>query len=242
MMDTPEREGHRQRLREKFLQHGLEKFTDEEIVELLLTLATPRRDCKQSARDVLGKFKTLRNVLEAELADLTVIKGIGPNNAFGIKFIHQITRKFLRERMMGRPYLNNSEEVLDYLNHAMRGLKHEVFRVIYLSAAHEIVDEESIAAGTATEVPVTPRQIVERAVKGGAAAIVLAHNHPGGEPLPSDEDRALTRETGFTAAVMGVRLLEHLIIAPGGHFSFAAEGILRDHEAEYNRVTARLFR
>ncbi len=242
MMDTPEREGHRQRLREKFLRHGLEKFTDEEIVELLLTLATPRRDCKRAARDVLEKFKTLRNVLEAELADLTVIKGIGPNNAFGIKFIHQITRKFLRERMMGRPYLNNSEEVLDYLNHAMRGLKYEVFRVIYLSAAHEILDEESIAAGTATEVPVTPRQIVERAVKGGAAAIMLAHNHPGGDPLPSAEDVALTRETGFTAAVMGVRLLEHLIIAPGGYFSFAAEGLLKDYDAEYNRVTARLFR
>ncbi len=242
MTDERHLDGHRQRLREKFLAHGLEKFTDEEIVELLLTLATPRRDCKQPARAVLAKFKTLRAVFEADLAGLTQIKGVGPVNAFGIKFIHQITRKFLREKMLGRPYLNNSEEVLDYLDHAMRGLKHEVFRVIYLSPSHEIVDEESIAAGTATEVPVTPRQIVERAVKGGAAGIVLAHNHPGGEAAPSDEDRQLTRETSFTAAVMGVRLLEHLIIAPAGHFSFAAEGFLAEYEKEFARVGARFFR
>lgn len=242
MTDGGQREGHRQRLRDKFLRHGLEKFTDEEIVELLLTLATPRRDCKQAAREAMAKFGSLRRVLEADLAALTEVKGVGPNNAFGIKFIHQVARKYLRERMIGRPFINSSEEVMDYLDHAMRPLGHEVFRVIYLSAAHEIMDEESIAAGTAAEVPVSPRQIAERAVKSGALGIVLAHNHPGGEPEPSAEDRELTRETAFVCHVMGIRLLEHLIIAPKGHFSFAAEGLLKEYESEFSKLHQRLFR
>ncbi|MBI5178028.1 MAG: DNA repair protein RadC [Nitrospinae bacterium] len=241
-MTEPERAGHRERLRKKFLEHGLDKFTDEEIVELLLTFATPRRDCKQQARQAMAQFKTLRNLFEAPTEELTKISGIGPNNAFGIKFIHQITRKFLRERMMNRPYLNSSEEVLEYLYHAMRSLTHEAFRVIYLSAAHEIVNEETIAVGTATEVPVTPRQIVERAVKNGSASIVLAHNHPGGEPAPSDEDRLLTRETAFLCGMMGLRLLEHLIIAPGGHFSFAQEGHLAEYDREFQKFYSKLSR
>ena len=239
MTEQPGNDGHRERLRRKFLSHGLDKFTDEEIVELLLTLATPRSDCKQQARLAMGHFKSLRNIFEAPTEELVKIKGIGPNNAFGIKFIHQITRKFLRERMMDRPYLNSSEEVLDYLNHSMRSLPHEAFRVICLSPRHEILNEETIAVGTATEVPVTPRQIVERAIKNGAVGIVLAHNHPGGNVEPSEEDKMLTRETSFVCGMMGLRLLEHLIIAPAGYYSFASEGHLADYEREFQKFYAK---
>jgi DNA repair protein RadC len=121
----------------------------------------------------------------------------------------------------------------------MRSLPHEAFCVIYLSARHEILNEETIAVGTATEVPVTPRQIVEHAVKNGAVGIVLAHNHPGGNAEPSDGDRMLTRETAFVCGMMGLRLVEHLIIAPEGHYSFANEGHLSDYEREFQRFYAK---
>ena len=235
------REGHRERLRSKFLEHGLEKFTDEEIVELLLTLATPRRDCKIPARKAMEHFKSLRNVLEADTQELSNIKGIGPNNAFGIKFIHQVARKFLRERMMGRPFLRSSEEVMDYLEHAMRSLTYEAFRIIYLSAKNEVINEETISIGTATEVPVTPRQIVERALNNSAAAVVLAHNHPGGMADPSEEDKEVTREVVFICGMMGLKVREHLIIAPDEHFSFAAEGLLMEYESEFEQFYKKRF-
>jgi DNA repair protein RadC len=234
--DKDPREGHRGRLREKFLKHGLEKFTDEEIIELLLTVATPRRDCKQPAREVLTRFKTFRNVMEADIESLTEIKGIGKTNAFGIKFIHQVARKFLRERMLEGRALHSSDDAFDYLDHSLRGLGHEEFRIIYLNASDMIVDEEAIAVGTATEVPVTPQQIVERAVKHGAVKIMLAHNHPGGTATPSEEDKEITREVVFVCGMMKLRLLEHIIIAPNDHFSFSKEGMIAEYEEQFNKA------
>lgn len=237
---TAKNEGHRERLRQKFIAHGLEKFTDEEVVELLLTFGTPRRDCKQMARQMMARFGSFRGVFEAGEGELTEIPGVGPSNAFGIKFIHQVTRKLLREKMLGRPFLQSSEETLDYLNHSMKSLKHEVFQVIYLNSGNEIINEETLAVGTATEVPVSPRQIVERMVKAGAVSVVLAHNHPGGGFEPSAEDVGFTKETAFVCGMMGLRLAEHLIIAPGGHYSFAVEGHIADYEREFQKFYAKL--
>jgi len=240
MAEKDARAGHRERLRTKFLQHGLEKFTDEEIIELLLTLATPRKDCKQAARAAMKRFKTLRRALEADLDELRTIKGIGPNNAFGIKLIHQIARKFLRERMIGKQAFHSSDDVLDYLDHSMRSLDHEIFRIFYLSAGDEVINEETIAAGTATEVPVTPQQIVERAVKNGAANIMLAHNHPGGAAEPSSEDKAMTREVVFICGMMKLKLREHLIISPQDYFSFSKEGYIAEYEADFRKAKKKL--
>jgi len=234
------REGHRQRLRDKFLEHGLDKFTDDEIIELLLTLATPRRDCKQSARDALKKFGSLRNVLEADLKELTTINGIGSTNAFGIKFIHQITRKFLRERMIEKQALHSSDDVFDYLDYSMKQLPHEEFRIIYLDAGDRIINEETIAVGTATEVPVTPQQIIEKAVKKNSANIMIAHNHPGGNPEPSQADKEMTREVVFTAGMMNLRLREHIIITQDDHFSFSKEGYIAEYEHEFNKLKDKL--
>jgi DNA repair protein RadC len=233
-------DGHRERLRNKFIEHGLDKFTDEEIIELLLTFGTPRSDCKQMARQMLKQFGTLRGVFEADAKELMEISGVGPSNSFGIKFIHQITRKFLREKMIGRPFLQSSEEALEYLNHAMGALDNEVFMVIYLNAGNEIINEETIAVGTATEVPVSPRQIAERAIKNGAVSLVLAHNHPGGSVEPSPEDRSFTKETLFVCGMMGLKLAEHLIISPNGHYSFSVEGHLADYERDFKRLFSKI--
>ena len=127
-------EGHRKRLRGRFIKSGIGGFHDYEIIELLLTLGSPRRDCKKQAKEAIEKFKTLRGVLEAPLEELRQIKGIGPHNAFGIKLVQEVARKFLREKIIEKPVYRSSQEIFDYLYHSMRDLKKELFKVLYLNS------------------------------------------------------------------------------------------------------------
>ena len=127
-------EGHRKRLRGRFIKSGIGGFHDYGIIELLLTLGSPRRDCKKQAKEAIEKFKTLRGVLEAPLEELRQIKGIGPHNAFGIKLVQEVARKFLREKIIEKPVYRSSQEIFDYLYHSMRDLKKELFKVLYLNS------------------------------------------------------------------------------------------------------------
>ncbi|MBF0634980.1 MAG: DNA repair protein RadC [Nitrospinae bacterium] len=238
MDDKPE--GHRQRLREKFLKFGLDKFTDDEIIELLLTLATPRRDCKITARAALKEFGSFAGVMDASVEDLKKVPGIGPNNALGVGLVQSIARKFLRERIMREDYLNSFAEVLDYFNHALRGEKRESFHVLFLNSQNAILGEERISVGAPNHVILTPRQVMEKAFGYAATTLVLAHNHPGGSAEPSDEDVLLTREMYFTGRLLDVWVREHLIICPNGHYSFMREGIMARLEKDYERFHSRL--
>ena len=123
-----ESEGHRKRLRDRFIGGGLAGFHDYEIVELLLSLGTPRRDCKRQAKEAIKRFKTLRGVLEASAEDLQEIEGIGPHSAFGVKLVQEVAREFLKEKIIDRPAYRSSQEIFDYLYHSMRDLKKEVFK------------------------------------------------------------------------------------------------------------------
>ena len=124
--------GHRERLRQRFLDGGFERFSDEEVVEFLLTLGTPRGDVKPSARQALKDFGSLSAVLSAPLEKLTEIKGIGPKNALYLKFVHQVAGRYLKDRAEGKPFFGSSQAVFDYLFHSMRDLKREIFKVLFL--------------------------------------------------------------------------------------------------------------
>ena len=126
--------GHRKRLRERFIKSGLKGFHDYEIIELLLSLGTPRKDCKPQAKEVIKKFKTLRGVLSASLEELQQIDGIGPHNAFGIRLVQEVAREFLKEQIVDKPIYKSAGEIFDYLYHSMRDLKKEVFKVSMLPA------------------------------------------------------------------------------------------------------------
>jgi DNA repair protein RadC len=123
--------GHRKRLRERFINSGLSGFQDYEVVELLLTIGSPRRDCKQSAKEAIKKFKTLRGVLEASPQELQNIPGIGPHNAFGLKLVQEVAREFLKEKILDRPIYQSAQQVFDYLYHSMRDLKKKYLRCFY---------------------------------------------------------------------------------------------------------------
>lgn len=233
-------DGHRRRLQERFLKGGLQGFLDHEIIELLLTLGTPRKDCKGPARRAMRKFKVLRRVLEASEDELQEIEGIGPRNIFGIKLVQEVSRRFLRERMMSRPVCHSSREVFDYLYHTLRDAKKEKFKAIFLDAKNQIIEEETFFEGTVDTSAVYPREILKNALRYNASAVIFAHNHPSGDPDPSESDREITRELVFASATMQMKVLDHIIIGNNRYFSFADHGLIEDYEFLFQDLKRRI--
>ena len=226
MNTSKDNKGHRQRLREKFLKNGLDGFLDYEIIELLLTLGTPRKDCKQSAKDALKKFGSLKAGLEAEPAELKEIKGIGDNNVFGLKITQSVSRRYLADRIIDKDFIRSADEVIDYLKHNLRDKSREVFLVIYLNGRNQILKMEELFQGTLTTSAVYPREVVKRALVNDAAALVFVHNHPSGNPNPSQDDLIITKKLKEAAQAIDVSVHDHLIIAGNDVYSFADHGLI----------------
>ncbi len=226
--------GHRKRLRDKFLGSGLTGFHDYEVVELLLTLATPRKDCKDAAKAAMRQFKTLQGVLEASPKALCEVPGIGPKNLFGIKLIKAVADRYLEKRLLHRNALNNSKELFEYLNHSIRDKARECFNVVFLDAKNKVIATETLFEGTLTASSVYPREVVLAALNHHAAALIFAHNHPSGDPKPSQEDVAITRQLVFACRVVGITVHEHLIIGNNRYFSFADDGDISRMNREYD--------
>ena len=219
-------EGHRQRLRDKFLNSSLEGFHDYEIIELLLTLGTPRKDCKQSAKEALMKFGTLKAVLEADAVDLKTVRGIGDKNVFGLKIAQAVARRYLADSVVDKDFIRSSKEVLEYLQHNLRDKNREVFMVIYLNGRNQIIKMEEVFEGTLSTSAVYPREVVKRALDNEAAALVFVHNHPSGNPNPSKEDLTITNKLKEAAQSIDVVVHDHLIIAGNEVYSFADHGLI----------------
>lgn len=233
-------EGHRQRLRDKFLAQGIDAFTDAEIIELLLTFGTPRSDCKEAARELLARFGSLPAVLDAAPVQLQQVKGVGPKNTFALHFIQGVARRYLRQRVVGKEYVRSSREVADYLIHSMRGLQHEVLTVVFLDAAHAVLDAAVVAEGTVTVNTIYPRELVKAALARNASALVIAHNHPSGSLTPSRQDSELTRSLYLVCSFMHLDLLDHLIIGAGDQvYSFADQGLMASIREDCRRLLGR---
>ena len=216
--------GHRGRLRERFLASGLDGFHDYEVIELLLTLATPRKDCKQVAKDLLKRFKTLPEVLEAAPADLRQVPGVGPVNLFGLKLVPAVSRRYLKQQLHSKQLVNNSKALFDYLDQILRDRDRECFMVLYLDAKNRVIDDERLFSGTVTASAVYPREVIRAALAHAAAAVIFAHNHPSGDPAPSPDDMAITQKLIQACSLMGITVHEHLIIGREGYYSFADNG------------------
>jgi DNA repair protein RadC len=231
--------GHRKRLRDKFLKSGLTAFHDYEIVEMLLSLGTPRKDCKIPAKEAIKRFRTLRGVLEASAKELQQIEDIGESSAFGIKLVQEVSREFLKAKILEKPFYRSSQEVFDYLYHAMRDLKKETFKVIYLNSQNQIIDTVDLSEGTVNSSSVSPREVIEGALKSHATALIFVHNHPSGNPEPSTNDKSLTRELVYAGKIMRLRVLDHIIIGDNRYYSFAAEGLIEEYETDFLNLMLR---
>jgi len=232
-------QGHRKRLREKFLKSGLAGFHDYEVVELLLSLGTPRKDCKLPAKEALKRFKTLRGVLEAPAEELQQIEEIGAHSAFGIKLVREVANEFLKAKIMDKPFYKSSQEVFDYLYLSMRGLKKEVFKVIYLNSQNQIIDTTDLFKGTINGSSVSPRELIEDTIKHNATSLIFVHNHPSGNPEPSANDNELTRDLVYAASIMQIRVLDHIIIGNNTYFSFAGDGLIEEYELDFLNMRAK---
>ncbi|HSA32488.1 MAG TPA: DNA repair protein RadC [bacterium] len=220
--------GHRQRLRDRFLRTGLEGFSEHEIVELLLTLAIPRRDVKPAAKELVRRFGGLRGVLDAPIDDLRAVPGIGAVAPIALKMIRESAALYLLKGGEEAPFLGDAGKLVDFWRIRMGALRNETVEVAYLDAGHRLVRDgvETLAEGTVDRAALYPRRVVESALRRGAAAIVLAHNHPNGIATPSDADTMLTRAIVRALYTVSIRMLDHIIVAGGTHFSFRNAGLL----------------
>ena len=212
--------GHRKRLRERFLQSGLDGFHDYEVIELLLTLGTPLKDCKQMAKDAITEFKGLHGVLGASLEELQRIKGIGPSNAFGIKLSQAVTERLAKEQIPTKLDLKSSNAVVDYLQKWIGGKKKEHFVALYLDSQSRLIENQVISIGILNATLVHPREVFEPAVALRSSSIIIAHNHPSGSVEPSSEDREITNKLVETGRIMEIMIKDHVIVSDSEHFSF----------------------
>lgn len=218
--------GHRKRLRERFLQSELDGFLDYEIVELLLTLGTPRKDCKQIAKEAIKEFGGLRGVLDASSEELQRIKGIGPSNAFGLKLFQAISERLAREQIPEKITLGSSKAVADYLKKSIGLKKKEHFVMLFMDARNNLIKISNISVGSLNASIVHPREVFKEAVESSAAQIIIAHNHPSGDPEASPEDIALTRRLGEGAKIFGIELLDHVIVTRDKHSSLKEKNLI----------------
>lgn len=218
--------GHRKRLREKFMRSGLSGLHDYEIVELLLTLGTPRKDCKEQAKALIKKFKTLRGVMDEDEEELQEIKGVGPKNIFGIRFVRELAERYLEDRIVREEIYRTPQDVFNYLYVSMRALKKEAFKTLFLDVKNRLIAVEGMFKGTISSSAVYPREIVKSAVKRDASSVILVHNHPSGDPTPSLEDKKITVDVVNALKSVDIRVLDHIIIGDNKYFSFASEKLL----------------
>ena len=226
-MTGDSRKGHRQRLYGKVREKGLDSLHDYEVIELLLTLGTPRQDCKGRGKELLGKFGNLKGVMEASPEKLQEIKGIGPNNIIGLKLFQEISERYLKYRIQEQPYeFRSPQAVHDYLFQSMQKERLEVFKVLYLSSANNILDTRELFRGTTDQAVIYPREVVRAALDSNATRLIFAHNHPSGNPRPSEHDIDITKRLKEACDAVDIEVLDHIIIGSSRYYSFREHGLL----------------
>ncbi len=218
--------GHRDRLRDRFAKSGPDALADYELLELLLFRFIPRRDTKPIAKDLLRRFGTLADVVNAPAHLLQEVDGIGPSVAQDLRIVTAVNQRASRSQIHSREILSSWSAVLDYCHAAMAHETREQFRILFLDRKNTLIADEVQQIGTVNHTPVYPREVIGRALALSASALVLVHNHPSGDPKPSREDIEMTKTLVGTAEALSIRIHDHLIIGRYGHFSFRAEDLL----------------
>ena len=225
------RSGHRERLRERYLRAGIDGFHDYEIVELLLSFGTPRRDVKTEAKELVERFNGLRGVLDASESELIKTKWVGKNNVIAIRLTRDIVARYLEQKLENKIFIcRSSKEVFDYLCASMRGLDKEVFKILYLDVKNNLIKAETAFQGSLTSTSIYPREVIKRALSCKAAALIFAHNHPSGEIEPSESDKDITKSLIIAGSIMEMRVLDHIVVGNSKYFSFADSGLIREYE------------
>ena len=223
----PQHAGHRARLRQRFLEAGLDSFADHEVLEFALFHAVPRGDTNEIAHRLMTRFGSLAAVFEADPADLAAVEGMGPLSAAFLSFVPQLARRYLKDRVApGKPCLKTSEEAMTYAIPLVTGRADEVFYVVSLDAACRVVHATPLAKGTVAEIRLHPRQVVEVALRNRASSVLFIHNHPAGTARPSTDDLRLTETLVKTLQPLSIKVLDHIIVAGDQAYSFVRGNVM----------------
>ena len=232
-MNEKDSQGHRERIKEKFLKNGIDGFAEYEILELLLTYCIPRKDTKPIAKDLLNKFKILDNVFKADFDKLSVIDGLGNNSIAFLKLIGDLPSIIYKDELKNKKLIDketlkisNKDILLKYLRNKIGYEEIEKFYVLYLSSSNEVIEFEENSVGTLDRSSVYPREIYKKIINLNAKSIILAHNHPSDNITPSKCDIELTNEIAKGLKNFGALLIEHIIITKNSYFSFLEEGLI----------------
>ena len=215
---------HRARLRNRFMQGGAQPLPDYELLELVLFRAIPRQDVKPLAHLLLEHFGDFGRVISASPARLREISGVGDAVIQEFKIVEASAQRLARSRVINRPVLSSWQALIDYCHTAMAHLETEQFRTLYLDRKNVLISDQELARGTTDHVPVYPREVLKRALELNASALILVHNHPSGDPTPSEADIVMTRQIEQAATVFGMVVHDHLIIGRCSEISLRAEG------------------
>lgn len=221
-----EHAGHRQRMKERFLRNGLDGFADHEVLELLLFYAIPRQNTNPLAHRLLKHFGSLHGVLDASLEELSRIEGMGTGAATLLKLIAHTERRLEKSRSGAVEVMKNRGDAQRHCMQLFRGLRQEHFYVVCLNAQMQVLGDALISQGTLDEVQAYPRQVAEAIVRYNAHSVVLCHNHPGGDAIPSRQDMEVTRSLVDLCASLSVKVLDHIIVTETEAFSMVSCGLL----------------
>ena len=217
---APHYHGHRERLRARFRDAGPDALSDYELLELILFRAIPQRDVKPLAKELIATFGSFTEVVGAPRARLVAMKGLGEAAVSELKIVHAAAQRLAKGELRKRPVLSSWGNVLDYCRTAMAFSDKEEFRLLFLDKRNQLIADEVQQRGTVDHTPVYPREVVKRALELSATAIILAHNHPSGDPTPSRADIQMTQSIVEIAKPMGISVHDHIIVGKEGHTSF----------------------
>ncbi|MBN9412375.1 MAG: DNA repair protein RadC [Candidatus Paracaedimonas acanthamoebae] len=208
-------EGHRARLRERFLKAGGDALADYELLELILYAAHSRGDVKPLAKELLGTFKTFPQVLSADIQDLLKVKGVGNAVVAALKSVHVSVERCLKAEILQRPILKSWPQIVNYCEIMMRDLKYEQLRLLFLDRQNNLIADEVQQNGTVDQATIYTREIVKRALELGASGLILVHNHPSGDPTPSNADIEATFRIREASERLGIKVFDHIIVGKG---------------------------
>ncbi|WP_262691268.1 RadC family protein [Kordiimonas aestuarii] len=218
--------GHRARLRERFLAGGADALQDYELLELILFLAIPRRDVKPLAKQLIDRYGSYAGVLSADVDSLRATAGLGDTAVAAIKSVQASALRLSKAGASARPVMSNWSLVSDYLQGAMAHIPREQFRILFLDRKNVLLADVVMSDGTVDEAAVYPREVVRRALELDATALILVHNHPSGDPTPSQADVMMTKNIVETCDRIGIRVHDHIIVGKTGQASFKELGLM----------------
>lgn len=219
-------EGHRDRMRARFLQEGADGFADHEILEMLLYGTIPRGDTNEIAHHLLEEFGSISNLIEADPHEITKTAGVGVKSAVFLSLLHELVRRYEKEKLEMKPALTSIPRTVDYCRALLAFRPRECFYIIFLDGRRQILHTSKISEGTVNDTAVSPRIVVEKALRYKATGVVLCHNHPNGTVKPSFDDIQLTLSLKKLMQPLGVDVVDHIVIGANEYFSFFENDML----------------